>query len=600
MINFKLNQSGQMFILATVVLTLLLINTVLIIGNAMTFSQVSDYSVKSVEVEYLAEAGLDKAVASLNKTGGTYSGESDVVLGSGEYSISVIDKDLNTKIIKSKAAIPSFDEPKATKEIQVEISKGVGVAFNYGVQVGDGGLYMEQQGTINGSLYSNGSVVIDQQSEVLGDVYVAGGTQPIADQEHQCTVPNCADFLFGKNFSGQNIYDVAQSFKPTQTQVINKVGIKIKKFGNPQTATVKILTDIGGNPNRNNVLASGTIQSNLVTPQYSFIDVTFTSSPTLTAGTTYWIMIDTSGNTSSNYWAWEQDTLAGYTCSSTPPCLAKWSTGSSTWNTISGDMGFKVYMGGVINYIRGANSVNIQGDAHANTLIDLDIDNGAYYQSAQNITAGSLHPDSPDPQPLPLPISQGNIDEWKDQADENVYTGDITNCPTVLNSGKYEGNITLPDLCTVRVHTPIWVTEDFYMNQQSKLRLESSYGASSGVFIVDGQVTMEQQNDIQGSCWQNTCANGSYLFLISEFNSRDDPEGDYAIHVQQQGNTGVLYSNLGTIRVEQQNDFTEITAWKISLGQQMDITYDQGLAGAFFSSGPGGSYSVVKGTYQEK
>lgn len=594
------NQKGQMFILATIVLTLLLINTVLIIGNAMTFSQVSDYSVKSLEVGYLAEAGLDKAVTSLNKTGGTYTGETGVKLGQGEYSVSVINKDVNTKIIKSSAATPSFDLPKATKEIQIEVSKGVGVAFNYGVQVGDGGLYMEQQGTINGSVYSNGNVVIDQQSEVLGDIYVAGGTQPVADQAHECSPPNCSDFLFGKNFSGQNIYDVAQSFKPSQTQVINKVGLKIKKFGNPQSANVRILADSNGNPDRNSVLASGTIQSNLVTSQYSFIDVTFTSSPTLSAGTTYWIMVDTSGNTSNNYWAWEQDSLAGYTCSSTPPCLAKWSTGSSAWNTISGDMGFKVYMGGVINYIRGANMVKIAGNAHANTLIDLNIGGAAYYQSAQNITAGSLHPGSPDPQPLPMPISQANIDEWKDQTDENVYTGDITNCPSFLNSGKYVGNVTLPALCSVTVHSPVWITGNFYMDQQSKLRLDSSYGTSSGVFIVDGTVTMEQQNDIQGSCGEQVCSNGSFLFLISEFNSRNDPEGRYAIHVQQQGNTGVLYSNLGTIKIEQQNDFTEITAWKISLGQQMDITYNQGLAGAFFSSGPSGSYSVIKGTYQEK
>ncbi|MBI2011556.1 hypothetical protein HYS91_02190 [Candidatus Daviesbacteria bacterium] len=588
-----------MFILAVIALMLVLINSIVLIGGALTFKQSASYSIDSTQALNLAEAGIDKAVASMNTSAGSYSGE-ETNLGNGTYIVSVIPKNSTTSIIESTGYIPNKTNPKSKKTIRIEMSKGVGVAFNYGVQVGDGGLYMEQQGTIDGSLYSNGNAVIDQQSEILGDVYVAGGTQPTADQEHECVPPNCSDFLFGKNFSGQNIYDVAQSFKPSQTQIINKVGLKIKKFGNPQTATVKILSDSGDNPDRNNVLASGTIQSNLVTSQYSFIDVTFTSSPTLTAGTTYWIMIDTSGNTSSNYWAWELDTLAGYTCSSTPPCLAKWSTGSSTWNTISGDLGFKVYMGGVINYIKGANMVKIAGDAHANTLIDLGIGGGAYYQSAQNITAGSLHPGSSDPQPLPMPISQGNIDEWKDQADENIYTGDITNCPSVLNSGKYVGNVTLPDLCSVTVYSPVWITGNFYMDQQSKIRLDSSYGASSGVFITDGTITMEQQNHIQGSCWQDTCTNGSYLFLISEFNSRDDPEGDYAIHVQQQGNTGVLYSNLGTIRVEQQNDFTEITAWKISLGQQIDITYDQGLAGAFFSSGPGGSYSVVKGTYQEK
>lgn len=366
---------------------------------------------------------------------------------------------------------------------------------------------------------------------------------------------------------------------------------------------VRILEDSNGSPNKNNVLAQGVLYASLVTSQYGFAEVTFTSSPTLTSGQTYWLMIDTTSNT-NNYWSWSEDSLQSYTCSSTPPCLAKysanWQASNPVWSTISGDLGFKIFVGGVNTYIRGDNEVDIGGDAHANTLIDLTIDGDAYFQTAQNISASNQYPGSPDPQALPMPISQANIDEWKDQADTQIFTGDITNCPTTLVSGKYIGNITLPQQCTVNVQSPIWVTGNFTMNQQSKLRLDSSYGTSSGVFIVDGLSVLNQHNKLQGSCAQDSCSNGSFLILVSEFNSKDDPQQRYAIHLQQQGNTGVLYSNFGTIRVEQQNDLTEITAWKISLGQQLDITYDQGLAGTFFSSGPQGSFSVIKGTYQAK
>ncbi len=609
--NFKLltsnSESGQILILAIIALALIIINSISLIGRALTFNQSTTYSTETLQSVNLAEAGIDKAVASLNSTGGTYNGDAETVLGVGSFEVIVSTKNPATKIVESTGYIPSKSAAKTKKTIKIEVSKGHGVAFSYGVQVGDGGLDMGQQGTINGSIYSNGNVIIGQQSEITGDVYVAGGTQPSADQQHDCISPgpNCLSYDFGKNISGQNRLDIAQSFKPSQTLAINKVSLKLKKVGaGPHpNLTVRILSDSSGNPNKNNILASGILSSGLVSSQFGFADVTFSTAPTLTAGVSYWIVIDTSSN-NTNYWSWDSDSLQGYTCGSNPPCLSKWSANwqasSPVWTNISGDFAFKVFMGGINTSITGGNNVEIGGNAHANTLRNLSIDGGAYYQSSQNITAGSLYPGSPDPQPLPMPISEANIAEWKDQADNNVFTGNITNCPTSLPSGKYVGSITLPSNCTVTVYSPIWITGNFSMNQQGKLKLHDSYGFSSGMVITDGFISLQQQNKLQGSCGQDKCDNGSYLILLSEFNSRDDPLHRYAIHVHQQGNTGVLYSNLGTVRVDQQNNFTELTAWKVSLDQQIDITYDQGLAGAFFSTGPTGAFSVIKGSYQQK
>src|SRR3989338_8286044 len=52
------------------------------------------------------------------------------------------------------------------------------VEFHYGVQIGDGGLSMENQSKVTGNVYSNGSISGLAGAEITGDVWVAGGTQP--------------------------------------------------------------------------------------------------------------------------------------------------------------------------------------------------------------------------------------------------------------------------------------------------------------------------------------------------------------------------------------------------------------------------------------
>lgn len=617
------SQSGQIISLLIIVLAVVLTGVLFLIAGSRLYYETSKYSVSAEAAFSMAEAGIDKAVASLNKTGGTYSGEEDTSLEEGSYSVIVTDKNATTKIIESRGYFPNKDKPIVKRVIKIEVSRGVGVAFNYGVQVGEGGLRIDQQSEINGGVYSNGNISLDQQVDINGDVFVAGGTQPTADSEHDCVSP-CSetDYQFGKSISGENRLDVAQSFKPSQTAVINKVALKLKKIGpGPHpNLTVKILgNNASNNPDKNNILATGTLISNQVTDEYSFIEVGFTSNPALSADTYYWILIDTSSNP-TNYWSWSNDPVGGYTCSSTPPCLAKFSpnhlSAAPVWTNILGDLSFKVFMGGVVTSIdgdgTGGNLSKINGSAHANTLTDLVIEDQAFYQAQSNISAGGqncatnpsppkCNPASAEPPPQPMPISAAQIAKWKDQADANIFTGDITDCPfnaLSLVSGKYEGDVILPDHCIVTVDSPVWITGNFIMNQQSKLRLNSSYGASSGVFIVDGVTNIYQQNRIQGSCYLDSCANGSYLVLLSEFNSKDDPEEDPAIVVNQQGNSGILYANLGEIEINQQNEFTEVTAWKLYIHQQVIVNYDTGLAGSFFTSGPSGAYSIIKGTYK--
>src|SRR3989344_1914399 len=311
MISRERWQAGQIFLMVIMVVGVVLISVLVLIAGAQLYYQNATTVVSSEKAITLAEAGVDKAITALNKTGGTYSGDSEMVLGEGSFSVTMTTKDSATKIIESTGYIPNKTSPKFRKTIRVQVSRGVGTAFVYGIQVGEGGLQLGNSNQVTGSIYSNGSITAGNSNVISGDVWVAGGPQPNADQQTDCTGANCTDYLFGKSISGESRLDVAQGFKPGTSGVLNKISLKIKKFGNPSDVTVRIVQDSGGQPNKNAVLTSGTLYSSLVTGSYDFIDVTFNTSPAVTADTNYWFLLDTSSD-NQNYWSWQEDLAQSY------------------------------------------------------------------------------------------------------------------------------------------------------------------------------------------------------------------------------------------------------------------------------------------------
>jgi hypothetical protein len=588
------NQKGQILVFAIGILLVIIIMTVLLISNAFTYSASSKYSTESLQAMNLAEAGIDRAVAALNKTAGNYNGESETILGNGSYSVTVTSIDGSNKIVEATGYIPNKTNPKSKRTIKIQISKGEGIAFNYGVQVGNGGFELRNTARVNGSVYSNGNITMENGSRITGDVFIAGGVQPTPNQEWECSPLNCVDFVFGRNVGGQNQLDIAQGFQPTQTAVINKVALKLKKIGSPPDAIVRILANnaITNTPNKNEVLASGALYASLATNEYSYIEVAFTTTPQLLADTTYWLVIDTSSN-NTNYWNWSLDSGNGYT-RGVSKWSPNWNASNPVWNNIAGDLAFKTYIGGTATYIQGQNNAVVEGNVHANTIRDLTINKDAYYQIIQNTTAANYYPTTTDPASKVLPISEANITEWKGYAeDEGVFTGNITQCPATLGPGKIIGDVTLINQCIYTVQTPIWITGNLLLDNGSIGTLASSYGATSGAIIVDGTVKLSNNSQLRG-----TGTGGSYMMVLSTYDSRTS--GITAIESDNGSASTVLYANNGIILLKNNAALSEITAWKVALDNGASINYSSGLADLFFTSGETGGFSVVKGTYQVK
>lgn len=593
MVKFK--ESGQILFLTLIASGVVLFTVLSVIAGAQLYFQNASYSADAEKATALAEAGVDKALASLNITGGSYNGETETVLGDGIYSVNITTTNASTKTIESTGYIPNKTRTRAKRTIKIVSSRGVGTAFNYGIQVGEGGLELGNSNLVKGSIYSNGSIAGGNSNIVTGDIWIAGGPQPTADQQTDCADTNCQDFLFGRTINGENRRDVAQSFKISTNGVLNKFSFKIKKTNNPSDATVRVLQDLNGKPNKNAVLTRGTLYSSLVTSSYGWIDVTFDSSPALTQNTTYWIMIDTSLD-SNNYWSWQLDLAQSY-ANGLPKWSPDWSTGSATWNSFSpaGDLSFKAYLGGAPTSVRaGANKLTVGGDVHANTIENVIIGKDAYYQSIITSTvAGTSHPGSADPPPKVFPISDANIADWKRQVDkpETTTTGDVTNCVDILGPIKIVGNVTIGSGCQITVKSPIWITGTLTLNSNNVLRLDPGYGAASGVIIVDGKIAMNSNNHLNGSG-----VGSSLLMALTTFDSRVNRES--AVQVNSNGNTGVYYAGTGIIEPGTGNSFKELTAWGIRLVNSSIIDYETGLSSTLFSSGPSGAYSLVKGTYQ--
>ncbi|EKD90602.1 MAG: hypothetical protein ACD_30C00112G0043 [uncultured bacterium] len=591
-----------MFVLSLITLTIITITTLGLIAGSLTFHQNSKYTTNALQANNLAEAGIDKAVAFLNSSGGTYNGEGETQLGPGTYEVTVANISASNKLIKATGYIPDKENAKTKRSVQLEVSKGTGVAFNYGLQIGEGGLVMGNGAIIDGSLYSNGNITAGNTNSFTGDVYIAGGIQPTADQQTECIDLNCQDYLFGKNVAGSNILDVAQSFSPSATGTLNKVSLKLKKAGSTPNVTVRILTNNNNSPTKT-VLTSGTLNANLVTNSDppSFVDIPMSPPVNLNSSTNYWIMVDTSSDP-SNYWSWSADSLQTYT-----PGAAKWSqnwnAGSPVWNSTTYDLGFKTYTGGVVTSFSTGNSSSVNGDVHANTISggSYTISGDAYYQTiSQSVTvSGTLYPGSQDPAATVFPVSDSNISEWKNEAETaNVFSGNITGCNMNLGPGKYIGSLTLDNNCTVNITSPVWITGNIITGNSVKFKLSPSAGSSSGMVIVDGTTTLGN------GCVTNSCGflgsgtPGSYLMLLSIYDSRTN--GNSALVTGNNFFSGIYYLPYGIVTLGNDAKFTELSAWKLVLGNNLRLNYDQGLANVFFSSGPSGSYSVIKGTYQSK
>jgi hypothetical protein len=270
-------------------------------------------------------------------------------------------------------------------------------------------------------------------------------------------------------------------------------------------------------------------------------------------------------------------------------------TGSN--NIIRGD----VISAGAAGLISG---IHATGTAFAHTIDDSTIDKDAYYTNITNTTVGrTSYPGSPDQDMVDLPISDAQIAEWEDFADD----GGVVTCTSgkyVINSNTTIGPKKIPCNLEIKgvgivvtIAGPIWVTGNIDLQNSPTIKISSALGNQNVAIIADNPSNRLTSSIItlgQSSSFEGSGSAGSYVFMISQNNASELGNATEAIVVGQSSNALVAYASHGLISLSQSVGLKEVTAYKIILKNSANVTYDTGLASSLFSAGPGGGYNQLE------
>jgi Tfp pilus assembly protein PilX len=576
------NQSGQILIIGMVLGFVLTALSVTLLGYTSVNVKGSRQSVVMNQALQLAEAGIDKAVYELNQDAG-YTGESGTSFGDGEFTVTVTDIDSSTKRVTSTGYIPNSSNPVATRVVKSTVYiDTANIAFNFGVQVGAGGLHMNNNSQINGNVFSNGNVT--GSGTITGDASVAAGATTVEDTA--CSVYG-ADYVFANNDSSNR--DIAQQFTPTVNGSLNKVQVYIKKTGSPSNLTVRIMPNTaGGEPSRTGQIGSNGSFSAIGTG-YGWIDVSFSSAPVLTAGTPYWIVLDGGSNSAASYYTVGVDSTYG--CSGSGKYASNYSSNPPDWQSIIGsngaDINTKTFIGGTTTSLSG---VTVNGNARAQVLTSCTIGGDAYFEGASTTcsVSGTQNPSTAAPSPQSLPVSDAQIDDWKSSATNGgVYPSDylVTGYQT-LGPIKIDGDLSFDNGSILNVTGVIWVTGNITFSNNALIRIDSTVTSGGTIIFADGNVTVDNNVTIEGNGNPNT-----YLLVLSTANSTS------AMTVSNNADGAIFYASNGTVNVANNAGGNQLTGYAISMSNNSSVDYSTGLQSATFTTGPGGAWTFRRGSY---
>ncbi|HYE22059.1 MAG TPA: hypothetical protein VD998_00535, partial [Verrucomicrobiae bacterium] len=147
------SESGQMIIFVIIFSAVLLVLISSLVDYAAIQSRSHRSAVAREQALSIAEAGIEKAIWKLNNQIG-YGGETGATFANGTYDITVTNLSGSSRLIRAEAYVPNSTNPRAKRVVQVTATIGTtNVGFNYGVQVGNGGLELTNSARIVGNVY---------------------------------------------------------------------------------------------------------------------------------------------------------------------------------------------------------------------------------------------------------------------------------------------------------------------------------------------------------------------------------------------------------------------------------------------------------------
>lgn len=204
-IKYKIQENGAA-LLFFVIFFVLISSTLTLVLSRTAFSDLA----MSVSLQYskqayiTGESALEDVVFKM-MSGNLVSGTTTLTTLSGIATTSVTYDSANDVYI-----VRSFAKTgRANKVSVVVLEPGLGSAFNYGLQTGNGGFSLTNSASIIGNAFSNGTVVGQGSSLIRGDVISAGPTGLI--QKITATGTAWANTLDQSTISGDAHYNLVGS-----------------------------------------------------------------------------------------------------------------------------------------------------------------------------------------------------------------------------------------------------------------------------------------------------------------------------------------------------------------------------------------------------
>lgn len=575
-LNKKNKNKGQTMLITVVMFIFFSLTAVFgIVNPVLRHSKILINMEKTKKSFFLTEVGLEDIIYRLKS--GKKVGSSNTLDIDGETITTLVADDLDKKVITSTSSFEDY-----VRKVESKLTLGTGASFFYGLQTGTGGLEMSNNSRVNGNVYANGNIEGSNGAEITGSAYAANISNLSIDQSNELPIPPSSNIEFGKNSTNE---DLAQSFVVSNTNMVNKISIYISKIGTPNNLTIRIASDNSGNPG--NTIAQGTLSASLVTGTKSWIEVPLSSNPTLNAGSRYWLVLDGSNNSSKYY---SIGANSNYSSG-----IAKIGKYNPSWNNTSPvdlDSYFKIFMGGIYSTIDGLTIGASGGAAHAHTVNNSNVGGNLYCISGSGNNK-SCDSSLPDPTEQPYPISDANILEWKEQAENGgTIMGNYTLSDSSNSIGpkKIIGNLIVSNNANLTLNGTLWVTGQVLISNNSIIRLSSGYGGGSGVIVSDNYVDISNGSQFYGSG-----SSGSYVLLLSTLTCPGGSgcSSDNAINVGNNAGAVILNAVNGGVHFSNNARAKSAIGREIELDNNAIIDYEIGLSNINFVSGPSGGFDIL-------
>ncbi len=226
------------------------------------------------------------------------------------------------------------------------------------------------------------------------------------------------------------------------------------------------------------------------------------------------------------------------------------------------------------------------GDIWGHTVTNSTVVGSLYCQtgSGNDKACNTSRADAPI---VPMPITQQMLDEWiADARIGGTVTGDVTiSSPTSLGPKEITGNLAIENNLTIT--GTIYLHGNITTKNGAHVTLDSSYGPTGGIIVIDGRAVLSNNVQFFGS---GTA--GSFVLLASTSVCPSGCSGNNALEVLN--NVGAILVNAqnGTVHLSNNVELNEVVGNKIIIDNSAVINYTSGLVNLNFTSGPSGGWKI--------